>query len=634
MLSLIVVSVLASPTASLYGGWKDAGEALATASVPMHFALRHAAEAEDALHSMFLDVSDPLSSNYGNHLTKEELQKLIPPAPGSVEYTKAWCLEHEFSCDLVGSGDIMKVSASVAAVNSAFGVVMHKFQHDRHPTYILRTLDDFEIPSLLSAHVQAVTGIEQFPNLNFRQVSSGAPQVTPSLLRAANMYNISENASPASKASQALVEFQGQGYLPSDLADFEQKFNLPAQKLRNVNGPGANESAGVEASLDVQYIIATGTGVPTDFYLHAGGEFDVLGWASFVMGQTNPALVWSMSYGEGVNGGNGGVIKPDYVHSFNTQMEQFGVRGLSVLIASGDSGVYNRLPFEDGKFHPSFPACVPAVTAVGGTILNEDGSEDSAWDHSGGGFTPREYYTRANASFQEAAVKAYFSSGVKLPEARKYDNTGRGIPDVSALSVDYAVVTSGQTQGVSGTSASTPTVAGIFSLINDKRQEAGKAPLGFLNPFIYMNPQGFRDIKKGENNEGGLFKEGFQATTGWDPVTGMGTPNYAALKAAAMKSGRRVKTKVTQPEPRCCQTCTDPLKKYFSIVPLLGNCGESCIDPKDYKLYHFFEPNLTLATTPIPCARRGYTNYTHTETHHFGPIHVAVDFFKKNTSQI
>lgn len=51
-------------------------------------------------------------------------------------------------------------------------------------------------------------------------------------------------------------------------------------------------------------------------------------------------------------------------------------------------------------------------------------------------------------------------------------------------------------QGVSGTSASTPVVAGIFALVNDKRLAAGKPTLGFLNPFIYKNPQAFNDILK------------------------------------------------------------------------------------------------------------------------------------------
>jgi tripeptidyl-peptidase-1 len=60
--------------------------------------------------------------------------------------------------------------------------------------------------------------------------------------------------------------------------------------------------------------------------------------------------------------------------------------------------------------------------------------------------------------------------------------------------------------------------------------------VGFLNPFIYQNAHAFRDIKKGYNNGGGVkfLKKGFYAAEGWDPVTGVGTPLYPLLKAAAL----------------------------------------------------------------------------------------------------
>lgn len=209
-----------------------------------------------------------------------------------------------------------------------------------------------------------------------------------------------------------------------------------------------------------------------------------------------------------------------------------------MFVASGDSGVYNRLPFEHSKFHPSYPACLPAVTAVGATQLESDGSETTGVSFSGGGFTPANYFVRTlNSTWQNDAVTAYLNNpDVKLPPADLWDKTGRGLPDVSAVGVDFQVVADAEFQGVSGTSASTPVVAGIFALINNKLVDAGKPPLGFVNPFIYKNPAGFRDILKGYNDGGGIsiFKKGFYAAKGWDPVTGLGTPNFEALAAAAM----------------------------------------------------------------------------------------------------
>ena len=203
---------------------------------------------------------------------------------------------------------------------------------------------------------------------------------------------------------------------------------------------------------------------------------------------------------------------------------------------------YNRVPITGHfKFHPSYPSCLPAVPSVGATQLESSGVEDTGVSISGGGFTPTDYYVRtSDAPWQNDAVDAYLNnSDVKLPPEHLWDRNGRGLPDVSAVGVDFKVWTNGHPAGVSGTSASCPAVAGIFALINDKLMEANKKPLGFLNPFIYQNMDAFRDIQKGYNGGGGLvhlFSHGFYAAKGWDPITGVGTPNYPALLKAAMDS--------------------------------------------------------------------------------------------------
>ena len=66
---------------------------------------------------------------------------------------------------------------------------------------------------------------------------------------------------------------------------------------------------------------------------------------------------------------------------------------------------------------------------------------------------------------------------------------------------------------------------------NELRFAAGKPALGFLNPLFYQNPAAFNDVTSGVNcGTGGCGKgHGFPAVAGWDPATGLGTPNYAAL---------------------------------------------------------------------------------------------------------
>jgi len=111
-----------------------------------------------------------------------------------------------------------------------------------------------------------------------------------------------------------------------------------------------------------------------------------------------------------------------------------------------------------------------------------------------------------------------------------YNNSGhaRAYPDISAIGLKVVTVWLNNTYGVGGTSASTPIVAGIVTLLNEARIAAGKGPIGFLNPTLYKHPEAFNDITVGGNP--GCGTAGFKCAPGWDPVTGLGTPIYPKLK--------------------------------------------------------------------------------------------------------
>jgi tripeptidyl-peptidase-1 len=93
---------------------------------------------------------------------------------------------------------------------------------------------------------------------------------------------------------------------------------------------------------------------------------------------------------------------------------------------------------------------------------------------------------------------------------------------VSAVGLNFWVVNGGLPTEVGGTSAATPVVAGIVSLLNDARLGAGKGPLGFVNQAFYAHPEAFTDITEGSNpGGGGCGIGGFNCAAGWDPITGM-----------------------------------------------------------------------------------------------------------------
>jgi len=173
------------------------------------------------------------------------------------------------------------------------------------------------------------------------------------------------------------------------------------------------------------------------------------------------------------------------------------------------------------KFIPLFPASCGFVTAVGGTRF----VPEHAVSFSGGGFS--NFFSRPR--FQDEAVKGFLK---KLPAgtyAGLFNPNGRGIPDVALQGVNFRIFFKGKQAGISGTSASAPGFAGLVSLINDARLTRGLPSLGWMNPLIYKSASAFNDITIGNNP--GCGTPGFNATEGWDPVTGFGTPDVRKLLA-------------------------------------------------------------------------------------------------------
>ena len=89
-------------------------------------------------------------------------------------------------------------------------------------------------------------------------------------------------------------------------------------------------------------------------------------------------------------------------------------------------------------------------------------------------------------------VAAYIKGAPQLPPAGSFPPLGRATPDVSALGEGFQVYQDGVVGPVGGTSASTPTFAGLVSLLNEARLQVNLPPMGYLNPFIYKNADAFR----------------------------------------------------------------------------------------------------------------------------------------------
>lgn len=203
-------------------------------------------------------------------------------------------------------------------------------------------------------------------------------------------------------------------------------------------------------------------------------------------------------------------------------------------LGGGGNGTSNSTVFNDGssgKFNPAFPSTCPYVTSVGATQIAPGASvfapEVAASEviRSGGGFSN----VFPVPEYQREAVKAYLKDSPPPYTASQFNNTGttRGYPDISANGVNYLVAVEGVFTKIFGTSASTPVVASLFSLINEARFAAGKGSVGFINPVLYKYPGALNDVVEGTNT--GCGTAGFKTGKGWDPVTGLGTPNFPRL---------------------------------------------------------------------------------------------------------
>ena len=338
-----------------------------------------------------------------------------------------------------------------------------------------------------------------------------------------------------------IVSF-GSPTLQRDMDAFDQQFNLPAitvQQINPLNEPASgtpSDRAGwaSETTLDVQIIHALAPDANIVVLVSPVAETEgTIGLPEF-----RKLLQYAIDHKLGTIisnswGASEATLKDAAgqaeLQSWNTLLQQATTQdGMTFLASSGDNGATD---FEDlaGKKLATTPTSSflndnPWVTSVGGTALHREGTSfsETAWNSgnasSGGGFSAF-YSTPSYQKLLPASVLGIMKNR-------------RGLPDVAANadpSTGLAMYENGSWSTAGGTSAAAPVWAALIAIAN---QMAGH-PLGFINPALYQIGtsarylQDFHDITSGNNSNGEVI--GFNAIAGWDPVTGLGTPNAANL---------------------------------------------------------------------------------------------------------
>jgi len=553
--SATAASVKMEPSISSFGGanWVRGPRVSAGDEIEVTFVVKTCPVRRAALEEKFWAVSTPSSPDYKKFMSLDEVAEFLHPVPTTGEKLRAQSvIEHlKTTTGLLTSEplmdrtrDLVTVRMDAQKAEEFFNTELFSFKHKRSEVKLIRAGAPYYLPEELAEHVSFVEKLVRLPyvrqpkimgdgaigsgaggddEFNSCDTSRCSQATTPAVLKARYQLPTLESSQPTN--SMACAEFQLQGLDDEDLSNFATTCGVDHVEVDKTIGAGGNVLPGVEALLDIEYIEAVAA--PINLTVINSISFSLYDWMSSVNNDADAAYVQSVSYG------NDEIQQEstEYMYDCNTQFMKAGTRGISVLFASGDQGVWGRSGHVGGVFHPDFPGASPYITTVGGTdfAVKSTIGEETTWVDGGGGFSN----TFGIPDYQADAVQGYFDSGVDLPDSKYYNASGRGYPDVAALAGQqngYCVAARGSYLEVGGTSAACPVFAGVIAMINDELIAAGQPQMGFLNPWIYQvaGPGGgFMDVTTGTNNAN--FGAGFTATEGWDPATGFGTPNYPAL---------------------------------------------------------------------------------------------------------
>ncbi len=410
---------------------------------------------------------------------------------------------------------------SVAQMNAAFGVALKRCE-DGADAYRGRR-GGVTVPSELAGIVEAVLGLDDRPQASprVRIAPHAATSFTPP--QVAQLYDFPHGVTGSGQCV-AIVELGG-GFSQADYSAYLTGLGIKAQTVVVVavdgasTAPGQDRNADVEVMLDAEIVGAVAPGASVVIYFAPNtdqGFLDAVTTA--IHDATHKPSVVSISWGSAEANWT-----QQSLAALNSAIAAGASLGVTVCAASGDGGSSDGI--SDGAAHVDFPASSPYSLGCGGTTLAGSGttiSSETTWSDSGGGVS-------------SVFARPAWQSKANVPSPPAGTQGGRGVPDVAGdadPNSGFSVRVDGQTMVIGGTSAVAPLWAALVALMN---QQLGRH-LGFVNASLYgvpgypSNPGPFHDITTGSNGA-------YDARAGWDPCTGLGTPDGGRLTQALTASG-------------------------------------------------------------------------------------------------
>jgi uncharacterized membrane protein len=521
----------------------------------MILALNPGDEQDRALDALIAAQQDPHSPFYRQWLTPEQVADQFGVSENDVDQVKAWLESHGFTIDEVPAGRRTIVfSGTAGMVEAAFHTEMKQYRvngelHDANAS-------DPQIPEALAAVVKGTVTLHDFARRSMTTAkqsvaeysSGGTYYLAPADF--ATIYNLNPLYTAGTDGTGKSIAIVGRTNINlSDVQTFRSYFGLPVnnpQIILNGTNPGITSDVD-EAVLDVEWSGAVGRGATVKFVVSAStSSTDGVDLSAQYIVTNNVAPVLSTSYGSCE-----AEMGTAELAFYKNLWQQAAAQGISTMISAGDSGAAGcdgatETTASYGRAVNGLCSSVYSV-CVGGTEFSDASNygaywlpamnaatkesaisyiPEAAWNQSGTVSGGSGLWAGAGGA-SAIYAKPSWQAGPGVPADGKRD-----VPDISLAASThdgFLVVEGGYLYVIGGTSASSPSFAGIMALVNQKTGSAQGNP----NPVLYALAaleanhatahSYFHDITSGNNNVPGVT--GFSAVTGYDQATGLGSVN-------------------------------------------------------------------------------------------------------------
>ena len=583
--------------------------ATAPSSMPLHrmlLVLTRSPEQETALKTLLDQQQDKSSPNYHRWLKPAEFGQQFGPAEDDIQTVTAWLQSHGFQVTNVTNGrTIVEFSGGVAQIKEAFHTEIHKYVINGEEHWA--NSSDPQIPSALVPVVGGIVTLHNFvklPNLvvpgqraylhrgargntNFCEVDQSpcppgdvvhaiSPGDLSTIYNAPNSLNA--NHPPVLTNGDAIkIGVIGRSNINiSDIQEFRGLFGMSANFFPGniiLNGPDPTDLGGqeeIEAVLDASWAGAAAPNAIVYFVVSQSTETtDGVDLSEVYIVDNNLADVMTESFGTCEQEATQGLANAELAIA-----EQAAAQGITFVASSGDSGAVCASGVTE-TIATQIPASLPYVTAVGGTMFisndaaywsttNNDVDQESALK-----YIPEnvwnETYSKGSQASGGGGISALFRAPTWQTGVTGLSGTMRQVPDVSLNAAaghdPFIICVQGQGASclpgnpvlpVGGTSASTPSFAGIMALVVESQANQRQGQAGYVlydlaaseentpTTLAACNSTGvsppastcvFNDITTGNNVLGGEVGSttDFQATAGYDLASGLGSINVTNL---------------------------------------------------------------------------------------------------------